>query len=131
MVSRKTTLKNPGVTITACLLAWAVPGLGHLYLRKRFRAAVFLISCAFLCWLGLAQNGRIYPLENFEFFSVLKFFDNASIGLAYFWARYRGLGPGDITSPTFEYGNTFLLTAGLLNMLFIVDVFDIARGRKE
>ena len=124
-------MKNPGGTITACLLAWAVPGLGHLYLKKRFRAAVFFVSCALLFWLGLAQDGRIYPLENLEFFSILKFFDNVSLGLAYFWARYSGLGPGDITSATFEYGNTFLLTAGLLNMLFVVDIFDIAQGRKE
>jgi hypothetical protein len=124
-------LKNPGSTMIACVLAWAIPGLGHLYLRKPFRAAVFFVSFILLFWLGLVQHGRIYMLENLEFFTVLKFFDNVSMGLIYFWGRARGIGPGEITAFTFEYGNTFLLTAGLLNMLFVVDAFDIAQERKS
>ena len=31
---------------------------------------------------------------------------------------------------TYEYGNTFVIVAGLLNMLVVLDVFDIAKGRK-
>lgn len=31
---------------------------------------------------------------------------------------------------TYEYGNTFLLIAGLLNYLTMLDAFDIAAGRK-
>ena len=31
---------------------------------------------------------------------------------------------------TYEYGNTFLLIAGLLNYLAMLDAFDIAAGRK-
>jgi hypothetical protein len=124
-------LKNLGKTVTACVLAWAVPGLGHLYLRKWFRAAVFFISFLLMFWLGLKQDGKIYALESLDFFAILKFFDNLSMGLVYFWSRHAGIGRGTITSFTFEYGNTFLLTAGLLNMLFVVDVFDIAQERKH
>jgi hypothetical protein len=32
---------------------------------------------------------------------------------------------------TYEYGNAFLITAGLLNALVIIDAHDIALGRKE
>jgi hypothetical protein len=32
---------------------------------------------------------------------------------------------------TFEYGNTFLLVAGLLNYLAMLDAFDLAAGRKS
>ena len=43
-----------------------------------------------------------------------------------------GLGPpGDITSLTYEYGTAFTLTAGLMNLLLVLDSFDIAEGRKE
>ncbi|HEY2930587.1 MAG TPA: DUF6677 family protein [Acidobacteriota bacterium] len=125
------TLKNPGKTVAACVLAWAVPGMGHFFLKKWFRALVFLASFGILFWLGLRQNGKIYGLEGGDFFSILKFFDNISMGLIYFWARQAGIGQGDITAFTFEYGNTFLLTAGLLNMLFVVDAFDIAQERKD
>jgi len=31
---------------------------------------------------------------------------------------------------TYEYGNAFLIVAGLLNMLVVVDAWDIALGRK-
>ena len=31
---------------------------------------------------------------------------------------------------TYEYGNTFLIVAGLLNALVVIDAFDIAMGRK-
>ncbi|HEV8132213.1 MAG TPA: DUF6677 family protein [Acidobacteriota bacterium] len=124
-------LKNPVKTIIACVLAWAVPGLGHLYLKKSFRSAVFFVSFALLFWMGLRQQGKIYSLESLDFFAILKFFDNLSMGVIYFWARSAGVGQGNITAFTFEYGNTFLLTAGLLNMLFVVDVFDIAQERKS
>ena len=31
----------------------------------------------------------------------------------------------------YEYGFAFLLTAGLMNLLLVIDVWDIANGRKE
>ncbi len=34
-------------------------------------------------------------------------------------------------APGYEYGTAFLLTAGLMNWLLVLDVLDIARGRKE
>jgi hypothetical protein len=34
-------------------------------------------------------------------------------------------------SVTYEYGSTFLLAAGLMNILLILDVFDISTGRKD
>jgi hypothetical protein len=36
-----------------------------------------------------------------------------------------------VRHPTYEYGSTYLLTAGLMNMLLILDAFDIASGRKS
>ena len=38
---------------------------------------------------------------------------------------------GDILSSTFEYGKAFLLTAGLLNLLAVLDAWDIASGSKD
>jgi hypothetical protein len=31
---------------------------------------------------------------------------------------------------TYEYGNAFGIVAGLLNMLVVLDAFDVAEGRK-
>ncbi len=38
---------------------------------------------------------------------------------------------GNLIAPGYEYGTTFLRTAGILNLLLVLDAFDIARGRKS
>ena len=41
-----------------------------------------------------------------------------------------GYGGGDVRAVTYEYGNAFLVVAGLLNMLVVIDAYDVAMGRK-
>ena len=53
-----------------------------------------------------------------------------AIGLPYFVARMLGYEAGQVTSVTFEYGNTFTAVAGLLNILVVLDAYDVAVGRK-
>jgi malic enzyme len=56
------------------------------------------------------------------------------LGAPYFIGRLLGLGnlnPTEVANVMFGYGNTFLVTAGLMNMLLIMDAFDIVVGRKE
>jgi hypothetical protein len=52
------------------------------------------------------------------------------VGLPYLAATLLGLGAGVVTAASYEYGNTFLIVAGLLNMLVVLDAYDIALGRK-
>jgi hypothetical protein len=52
------------------------------------------------------------------------------IGAAYVAAKLAGAGAGDPIAITYEYGNSFLIVAGLLNMLVVLDVFDMTQGRK-
>jgi hypothetical protein len=55
---------------------------------------------------------------------------NLASGLPYFVASALGLGQGVVTAPSYEYGNAFLIVAGLLNMLVALDAYDVALGRK-
>ena len=41
-----------------------------------------------------------------------------------------GWGDGRLTAATHEIGNTFHWSAGVMNMLLLLDVHDIAKGRK-
>jgi hypothetical protein len=41
-----------------------------------------------------------------------------------------GYGAGNVIAVTYEYGNTFLIVAGLLKALVVIDAFDISMGRK-
>ena len=43
-----------------------------------------------------------------------------------------GLGyEGDMTAAGYEYGGAFILTAGLMNLLLVLDVWDIAWGKED
>ena len=50
------------------------------------------------------------------------------IGVPYFVASALGYGAGDVRAVTYEYGNAFLIVAGLLNLLVVIDAYDIAHG---
>ena len=118
-------------TFGACIAGAFVPGLGHAIFRKWDRAIVFFGSITIMFVLGLLLNGRLFPPEFGDLFSILKFIADAGSGLLYwiFWSH--GSGVGDPKAYTYDYANVFIYVAGLLNMLVIVDVFDIAMGRKK
>jgi hypothetical protein len=79
---------------------------------------------------GLLLDGRIFPFEPSEPLVFLEAVANIGVGGPWLVARMTGAGAGTVTSVTYEYGNAFLLVAGLLNFLVILDAFDIAMGRK-
>ena len=113
-----------------CALAWAIPGAGHFWLGRRQKAIVFVVALPLMFAFGLWLNGRIFPFEFSQPLVALAAFADLGIGLPYFVAKLAGLGGGRVVEITYEYGNTFLIVAGLLNMLVVLDAFDIAEGRK-
>jgi len=116
--------------LIACLAAALIPGLGHAVLRKWDRALVFLASISIMFALGLQLNGRLFSPDFTDLFSILKFTADAGSGTLYWLCWLRGLGIGDPAVYAYDFGNVFIYTAGLLNMLVIVDAFDIAMERK-
>lgn len=117
-------------TITAMVLALLVPGGGHFYLGRRARAAAFCAIVLFMFAVGLLIDGRLYTVQEGNVLSLLATLGSMGAGLPYFIARHFGEF-GDVTSITYEYGSAFTLTAGLMNLLLVLDSFDIAEGRKE
>ena len=117
-------------TIISMILAFLVPGAGHFYLGRRGRAIAFCAIIVFLFVVGLAVDGRLYTLQQGNLLSLLATIGSMGSGALYFLGRMFG-PKGDITSITFEYGTAFTLTAGLMNLLLVLDSFDIAEGRKE
>lgn len=127
------------------LVSWLIPGLGHWLLGKKVRAVVFaaVIVAAFVT--GVLLDGELaVPRQNSPlswFFS----FGCLGNGVLYFlrlaWVNGLGglfsssfpyglQGGGDPVAAGFFYGKTFLYTAGLMNLLVVLDVHDIARGDK-
>lgn len=137
----------------ACALAWLVPGGGHLYLKRPLKAVLFFCLVLVTFFLGLALQGRAHAVDHEQpLLSALATFANVSIGPLDLVARsttyhrvvYRLPDEGDpqhealmarvrerVLRTTYEYGTTFILAAGLMNLLLILDAFDIAIGRKN
>jgi hypothetical protein len=121
---------EPGTLTLVCLLAWAVPGAAHFWLGRRQKAVVFLVVLSVMFAIGLMLQGRIFPFEFSEPLVALAAIADIGLGVPWILARMMGAGGGVVTATTYEYGNTFLIVAGLLNFLVILDAFDIAMGRK-
>jgi uncharacterized protein DUF6677 len=119
-----------GTLFLLCLTSWAVPGAGHLWLGRRGKGLVFLLALPLMFIIGLAIRGRLFPFELADPLVGLSAFANVGIGATYFVASALGYGVGDVRAVTYEYGNAFLIVAGLLNMLVVIDAYDIAQGRK-
>ena len=113
-----------------CLAAWAVPGAGHLWLGRTGQGLVFLVTLPLMFAVGLFLEGRIFPFEPSEPLVALAFLADLGNGLAYVVARAIGLGAGRVVATTYEYGNAFVIVAGLLNALVVIDAYDVAVGRK-
>jgi hypothetical protein len=116
--------------ISACAAAALVPGLGHALLQKWDRAVIFLCSIGLMFAIGLQFQGRLFGPDFADLFSTLKFIAEAGSGLLYWLCWFRGIGAGEASAYTYDFANIFIYVAGLLNMLVVVDAFDIAMGRK-
>ena len=117
-------------TYLICLAAWAVPGAGHLLLGRIRKGLTFLIALTLMFLSGLWLEGRLFPIEIKQPLVALAALADMGIGVAFFIARQMGVGAGRVVALTYEYGNAFLIVAGLMNMLVVLDAFDVAQGRK-
>ena len=127
-------------------VAWLIPGLGHWLLGKRLRAAIFAVVIVSAFVTGVLVSGELgtpRPGEPFSWLATFACFGNGILYLGrLMWLNgLDGLfhggfpfglnGGGDPVASGFAYGNTFLYTAGLMNLLTVLDVSDIARGEKD
>jgi hypothetical protein len=116
----------------AMLLAYLVPGAGHFFLRRRALAAAFFVIITLLFAVGLGIGGDLYSIgrSRGDLLKLLATAGSMGSGVLYFGALPLGAF-GDPRNGTFEYGATFTLTAGLMNLLLVLDCFDLATGRKS
>lgn len=128
----------PPMAWATAAAAWLVPGLGHLMLRRWGRAAL-MGGAVWVCFfLGMLMGGHMFSLSTGQGSSTLlqvpPMIANLGSGLLYIVCWVLDIGFADdlvqAARATYEYGNTFLLIAGLLNYLNMLDAFDIAAGRK-
>lgn len=149
-VATPQTTTNIWTVTVVCVLAWIIPGLGHLLLKRFKKGIIFMILIPLLFFWGLNLGAKLYQYETNQPLTFFALIAQAGMGLLYFivrliasYARLNASSPfysfaenfrfgdGNVENLTFEYGNTFAIVAGLLNLLVILDAHDIAVGRKK
>jgi hypothetical protein len=113
-----------------CLASWAVPGAGHWWLGRRAKGLIFFLALPLMFAIGLGLQGRLFPFDLSEPLVGLAAVADLGVGFTYVIASALGFGAGNVREVTYEYGNAFLIVAGLLNVLVIIDACDVALGRK-
>jgi uncharacterized protein DUF6677 len=116
--------------VSAAVAGWAVPGLGHLLLRQWAKAAVYFIGVVGLAWAGLAMRGGVFGGNSPDLFDRLGFFADLGTGGLYFIAHIiQSAGP-DVAHASGDYGTRLFATAGMLNLLTVLEAYELGRGRK-
>jgi hypothetical protein len=115
----------------ALLSAWLVPGLGHVFLKRPLRGIAFFLLVVAAVVIGSNLEGNLYQAVSGQPLTILATAASMGIGFLYFLLRYALHYQGNILGAGYEYGTAFLLTGGLMNLLLVLDVWDIVRGKKE
>jgi hypothetical protein len=116
--------------VVRVLAAALVPGLGHATLGLRKRGLAFFLLVAVTFATGLLLEGGMPRPDAGEPFAILATATTAATGVLGLAARFLVPSPVDLRSATAEYGRAYLLTAGLMNLLLILDTLDRSAGRR-
>ena len=131
-------------TMQAAVLAWILPGAGHFYLGHRGLAAVFFIAISFPFWTGVALGGvkdSVNPRANKWLFLAEMcsggYTTVCFIASNQITARIQAKPPAERAKAAVRYTSYFpesdvaqiyLATAGLLNLLAVLDALARAQN---
>jgi hypothetical protein len=123
------------VWILPVIVAWIVPGGGHFLQKKTGRGALLLASVGLMFLFGLLMRGMMFSPEKGDILTTLinygGFVCDLASGVFYFAATMFGYAAPDMPGDVHDYGTKFLVTAGLLNILAMVDSYEIAVRKKD
>ncbi len=116
--------------------AWLIPGAGHILLKKTGRGALMLASVALMFLFGIFMRGIMFtPEKGTDLLTTVINYGGYACNLAagglYLLASLFGYSQVDMAGAVHDYGTKFLVTAGLLNILAMVDAWDILAGKKD
>jgi hypothetical protein len=119
----------------AVALGWLIPGGGHFLLKRTGRGLLLMISVTSMFLCGLMMRGAMFQPQSGDLLTMLintgGFAGDVCSGILYLLSVWLGYNQPDVAGAVHDYGTKFLVTAGLLNILAMVDAFEIAAGRKD
>jgi hypothetical protein len=85
--------------------------------------------------LGLMMRGAFFTPQSGDTLTMIIYYGgfiaHLASGALYFLAVALGYNQPDVAGHVYDYGAKFLVGAGLLNVLAMVDAWEIATGKKS
>src|ERR1039457_2356413 len=118
-------VRSPRLTVVAACL---IPGAGHLLLGRRGRGMIVAATVLVCFAVGLLLRGPLFQVSSggYVLSRLIEWggtIGDMASGLLYFVSTWLGYAPLDRAGHTADYGSKFLVTAGLLNILAMVDAY--------
>ncbi len=117
------------------LLTWVAPGLGYFLLKSPERGAAMAAMSIVMFLLGLLMRGAFFEPQTGDLLTTVIYCGgwvaNLANGCLYFLAKAFGYNSPDVAGHVVDYGTKFLVGSGLINILAMVDVFEIATRKKS
>jgi uncharacterized protein DUF6677 len=131
LTDKSESLGSSARSVFIAIAGWIIPGLGHLVQRRVGRAMAGIIAVGTLAMIGMWMRGNIFPAHSDDAFGMLGFIADAGSGIFYFLAHTIEKNGPDVSRAAGDYGTRLIATAGVLNMLFVLDALEISRGHKN
>lgn len=124
-----------GLWAPAVALGWLIPGGGHFLLKRTGRGLLLLAAVTSMFLFGLMMRGAMFTPQSGDLLTTLintgGFVGDVFSGILYLLSVWLGYNQPDQAGHVHDYGTKFLVTAGLLNILAMVDAYEIAARRKD
>jgi len=126
---------SAGKWAPAVALGWLIPGGGHFLLKRPGRGGLLAACVAAMFLLGLMMRGALFQPQTGDILTTViycgGFMGNLMSGIFYLFTVWFGYSQPNMAGHVHDYGTKFLVAAGLLNVLAMLDAFDIATGKKD
>lgn len=77
------------------------------------------------------MRGFVFPAHSNNPLGTLGYIADAASGIFYFAAHFLEKGGSDISRSAGDLGTRFIATAGVVNLIAIVDALEIVGGRRR
>jgi hypothetical protein len=118
---------SPLLAIAVGIAGWLVPGLGHVFLHKWGKALAYFVAVSMLALVGLMSHGNVFSYGG-DALDRLGFFADVGSGVYYFTSHILFPAGPDVSRAAGDYGTRLIATAGVLNLLCVLEGVHIALG---
>lgn len=91
---------------------------------------MFFVAVGGLALAGFAERGYVFPVHSGGPFGALGFIADIATGGFYFAAHVMERAGSDMALAAGDIGTRLIAAAGVVNLLAIVDVLEIASGKR-